>query len=328
VALAAGVSQPTVSRALRDDPRVSEATRRRVVAAARDLGYVPSDRGRSLVTRRTRQVGVVVGDLGNPFYLDLVDRLHAAIERARLRLVVLTPERTELDRAERLLDGSLDGVVLTTTTLGSALPGLLAARRFPFVLLNREVDHVRTDACVVDNVAGARRLAAEVARLGHRSVAAILGPQDTSTGRDRERGFRAGLAEHGVELPDARCRRGAYAFETGHAGLQELVGGRRWPTAVLCANDVVALGALNAARARGLRLPEDLTVVGFDDIRMSSWEVFRLTTVRQDLARMARAAVDLLVARIADPDRPASRVVVPATLVLRSTHGPPADRRR
>lgn len=326
VAALAGVSQPTVSRALRGDPRVTAGMRRRVANAAMKLGYIPSERGRSLSTRRTRQVGVVVDELSNPFYLQLLDALHREFGDSEHRMLVFTSETSDRDRdsVDRFVDGSIDGVVLTTTLIGSSLPSELRRRGFPFVLLNREIDGMEADTCVADNVAGGRRVAEELARLGHRSVGAILGPANTSTGRDREGGLRAGLARWDLVLADDRLRRGAFSFTTGHRGMLELLDAPSRPGAVFCANDVVAVGALNAARSRGVAIPDELTVIGFDDIEMAAWEVFGLTTVRQDIERMARTAARLLMERMADPSQPARRVVLAADLILRRTHGRPA----
>jgi len=323
VALEAGVSQPTVSRALRGDPRVTDATRRRVLQAADRLGYVTSDRGRSLSTRRTSRIGVVVEDLDNPFYLELLDVLHERLERADVRMIVLTPQRNDPERVERLVDGSIDGAILTTTHLDSPIPAQLRARRFPFVLLNRTVDDPAYASCAVDNRAGAIRLAEETLRAGHRAIAAVFGPETTSTGRDREAGIRAVLAGAGVPLPAERTRRGRFTFESGHRGCAELLAARDRPTAVLCANDVVAFGAINAARGLGLAVPDDVSITGFDDIAMAAWEVFRLTTVRQDLRRMAETAVDLVLGLVEDPQAEPERIVLPADLVPRATLAPP-----
>ncbi len=323
VAREAGVSQPTVSRALRGDQRVTEATRDRVIVAAQRLGYVLSDRGRSLSTRRTGRIGVVVEELDNPFYLELLDALHECLERSDVRMIVFTPQRNDPERVERLIDGSIDGVILTTTHLDSPLPGELQARRFPFVLLNRVVDDEAIAACSVDNRRGATAMAADIVEAGHRSIAAVFGPPTTSTARDREAGIRDALACHEIPLPDELTRRGRFTYESGHRALSELVAGPQRPTAVMCANDVVALGAINAAHALGLSVPGDVSIVGFDDIGMAAWDVFRLTTVRQDLRRMAEIAVDLVLASVEDPHGPAERVVLPAEVVHRATLGPP-----
>ena len=319
VALAAGVSQPTVSRALRGDPSVAEATRQRVRDAAETLGYVPSERGRSLSTRRSGRIGVVVEDLGNPFYFELLDALHDRLERSDHRMVVLTPGRGDPERLERLVDGSTDGVVLTTTLLGSELPARLLDRRFPFVLLNRIVDDVAADSCSLANVDGAATIAAALVRHRHHAIGAVFGPSDTSTGRDREIGFRQELGRHGIALRPELTRRGPFAHETGHRAIRELLSDRPRPTAVFCANDVIAIGALNAARALDIAVPDELSIVGFDDISMAAWEVFQLTTVRQNLQAMCKTAIDLLLARIAEPDRPPQQHVLPARLVRRAT---------
>jgi LacI family transcriptional regulator len=324
VARAAGVSQPTVSRALRGDPRLSQETKLRVQEAARALHYVPSQRGRSLATQSAGQVGIVVSDLGNPFYLQILDALHASLRQAEMGMLVLTPDPGEGVPLERLVDGSLDGVVLTTTQLRSTLPAELARRGFPFVLLNREIDDAPGDVCVVDNAGGARLVAEELLALGHRSIAAVFGPDTTSTGRDRERSFRRVLGEAGIELAPGRWRRCAYDFNEGHRCALELLESE--PTALFCANDIQALGAFNALSSRGVRIPHDVSLIGFDDVLLAGWEVFQLTTVSQDIEQMVKTSTELLLSRIAaEPEaslRP-RRVVLPARLVRRRTHGPP-----
>jgi LacI family transcriptional regulator len=323
VARAAGVSQPTVSRALRGDPRVTQATRDRIAQAARELGYVASDRGRSLSTRRTDRIGVVVEDLDNPFYLELLDELHEQLERADVRMIVFTPRHDDPEGLARLVDGSIDGVVLTTTFLDSPLPRLLRDRGFPFVLLNRIVDEPGVATCSVDNASGGRLIAEEILAAGHRDIGAIFGPAETSTGRDRERGVRAALEAAGVELPAGRTRRGAYTYEAGHAATLELLGADDRPTALFCGNDVIAIGALNACHRLGLRAPDDVSVVGFDDIAMAGWDVYRLTTVRQDLRRMAQIAVETVLEAVTEPGRAPERTVLPPVMVQRATLGAP-----
>jgi LacI family transcriptional regulator len=316
VARLVGVSQPTVSRALRDDPRVAEATRRRVRRAADALGYVPSTRGRSLSTRVTGQVGVVVSELANPFYMETIAHLYDALDRAGYRTVVLTEPPDRPFAPERLLDGALDGAILTTTLLESELPRALAQRGFPLVLLNRRIDALVCDTCVSANAAGAAAIGELLVELGHARVGALFGPADTSTGRDREAGFRQALAAHGVPL--SAWRRGPFRFETGYRGLRELLA--EAPTAVFCANDVIAVGALNAARACGVAVPRELTIVGFDDIEPASWELLALTTVRQPLPELCATDVELLLTRLGDPARPPRLVELPADPVLRGTH--------
>ena len=322
VARRAGVSQPTVSRALRDDPSVALATRHAVHDAAAELGYVPSQRGRSLSTRRTGQIGVVISDLANPFYLEILDAVHDALGAAGRRMLVLTPDEDDDVLLRRLLDGALDGAILSTTLLGSALPAELAQRSFPFVLLNRSVDDAPGDVVATNNVAGGRLAARALLDAGHREIAAAFGPRDTSTGRDREAGFRAMLADAGVTLSGDRVRHGPFDFAYGHAAAVELASSGA--TALFCANDVIAIGAYNGLRSRGVPVPERMSVVGFDDIAIASWEVFELTTVRQDIDEMVRRAVELVLDRVAQPDAPVRRVVLEPALVSRATLAPPS----
>ncbi|MEV0523922.1 LacI family DNA-binding transcriptional regulator [Streptomyces sp. NPDC050439] len=321
VARLAGVSQPTVSRALRDDSRVSAATREKVRQAAQALNYVPSEAGRTLSTRSTRRIGVIVTDLTNPFYPHVIAPLHDELQLLGYRMMLLTERSDEAVAEEKLLDQSLDGVVLATATTDSGLPAQLDRRGMPYVFLNRDTGGRGDYASVVDNEGGGRLVAHTLAELGHRRIAGIFGAGNTTTGRERELGFRLALADAGIGLPEDRVARGAFEYETGYQALPRLLDAAQTPTAVFCGNDVVAIGVLNAALAAGLRVPHDLTVIGFDDLPMAAWEVFRLTTVRHDLRELSRQAARLLVRRIdGDADPKGERLVLPTEFVPRATH--------
>lgn len=320
VARLAGVTQATVSRALRDHPDISPATRQRVREAAAQLHYVPSQLGRSLSTRTTRRIGIVAAELTNPFYPALLAPLHRALADAGYSAILVTGDPGGPVAVDALVDGSVDGVVLAASTLDSDLPALMARHRLPVVLLNRETDTTGLDVCVPDNAGGATDVARLLTELGHRRIGVLTGPSTVSTSRDRLAAFRAALP-----YLDPRCVvEGDYSPESGAAGLDRLLASPSPPTAVFCANDVIALGALNAARGRGVAVPGELTVVGFDDIPPAGWDVLDLTTVRVDLTVMAQEAVRLLLRRLATPDAAPQRVVVPVTPALRGTHAPPA----
>lgn len=319
VARLAGVSQPTVSRALRQDSQVSPATRQRVRAAAEQLGYVPSERGRSLSTRSTRQIAMVA-DLDNPLYPQLVGPLHDAFAARGFRMVLLAERGEEIVGDDRLLDGSVDGAVLTTSQLRSSLPLQLHKHGLPFVQLNRVSELVDADSVTVDNAAGGRAVAELLAAGGHRQVAAILGPLETSTAGERERGFRAGLRSAGLSLPAARVVRGWFSYEVGRDGMRTLLGWPNRPSAVFCINDIVAVGALNALAEMGLTVPQDISVVGFDDLDIASWPIFRLTSVRVEFEAMARRSAELLLSRIGQPDAPVVHELFPIELIARATH--------
>lgn len=332
VARLAGVAQTSVSRALRGVPGVSPATRERIQAAATQLGYTPSEIGRSLVTQSTRTIGILVTDLSSVFYPHLIGPLHEEATELGYRTVVFTDgvesdAGTDASAIRRLLDRSIDGAVLTTSKLGGALPRELAARGLPFVFLTRYVEDIVADCAIAENALGASLMAAEVVRVGHRRVAAIFGPENTSTGRDRERGTRAALGAAGIELDPEAVERGPFLYETGYRSMGRLMAIEPRPTVVICSNDTVAIAALNAARALGVRVPEDVSVVGFDDLPMAAWEAFELTTVHQPMEEMAKTAVRLLVDRI--DGRVLSpairRVVFDPKLVIRRTLAPPSQ---
>jgi LacI family transcriptional regulator len=326
IAREAGVSQPTVSRALRGDPRVAPATAALVQTTARRLGYVPDAAAQMLITRRTGTVAIVVADITNPFYPELVEALHDELGRAAYRTVLLN-ERTDArggGGVEMLMRGGVvDGAIVATATLDERTRALLAGERSPIVQLVREVDGVDRDAVVSDNHGGAALAAELLVTLGHRRIGVISGPPDTSTARDRDAGLQEALARLGVPLDPTLRRSGEYAHHTGHQWCLELLDGPEPPTAIFCGNDVIALGAVDAARRRGVAVPGALSIVGFDDISLAGWESFRLTTVRQPLSEMAHAAVRALVRRMEGDDGPPRRVVFPTELIQRATTGPP-----
>jgi LacI family transcriptional regulator len=323
VARLAGVSQPSVSRALRDQPGVSAGTRKRIREAARALGYVPSQVGRSLSTRSTGRVAIVAQELSNPFYPALVAPLHDALGEAGYRTILMTDAGEKPVELEPLIDGSLDGVLLTTSRSGSSLPAELSRRGVPYVMVNREVQGVRADSCVFANYAGGLSVAQLLADLGHARIGAIFGPRAASTASDREAGFRDGLAARELVLPPRYVEREEFDYEAGHAAFARLVLRTPSPTAVFCSNDVLALGAYNAARALGVDVPSDVSIIGFDDIAMAAWEVFELTTVRADLSHLAQSAAGLLLRRMSSPDEQPLRTEIPVELALRRTHAPP-----
>ncbi len=321
VALRAGVSQPTVSRALRGDRRITEDTRVKVEKAAAELGYVPSELGRSLATRTTRRIAMIA-DLDNPLYPLLVPPLHDVFAEHGYRMVLLAERGDDKETFDELFDQSVDGAVLTTSLTRSSLPLLLKERRVPFVQVNRVSRVLEADAVVADNEAGARVAGQLLLDHGHTRVAALLGPEETSTSADRETGFRAALSEGGLDLPDHRICRGWFTYKDGAIGFRHLMAPKLRPTAVFCVNDIVAIGALNAAMSLGIKVPADVSLVGFDGLDIASWPFFRLTTVEVDFESIARRAALLLLARLDGEGGAPVREVVPVNLILRATHGP------
>lgn len=319
VAKLAGVSQPTVSRALRDSPKVSEETKKRVRQAARALGYVPSETGRALSSGRTRRIGLLLTDLENQFYPHVIAPMHRELETQGYQLMLQTESSDTGTVAERLIANALDGVLLATTTIDSVVPVRLRDRGVPFAYFNRTADAMEADSATVNPVPGMREVAAEIAALGHRQVGAVFGPRNTSTALERETALRDALEEHGRTIAAGHTYRGPFDVDTGYTGAQRLLIHHPRPTVIVCGNDVVALGVLNAAKDLGVAVPDEVSVVGFDDLPAAAWPLIRLTTVAFDLDTMARTAADLLVRRIEHPGGAYVHTVFPSRLIRRGT---------
>jgi LacI family transcriptional regulator len=316
------ISQSTVSRALRGDPRVAPDTTARVLEAARQMNYTPNLAARSLITRKTGTIGVVVSDITNPFYPELLEILHNELALAGYRTILFN-ERTDASVEQHVGDlvngAAIDGLVYVSATIGTPLPGG-SSRDLPTVLVNRYIDSAYVDHVVSDNHRGGQLVAEAMVELGHRRIAIITGPENTTTSRDRERGFREQLEASGVPLDETLRRVGQFTHHSGYQWCLDLLASEPRPTAVFAANDVIAFGALDAARRVGIKVPEDLSIVGFDDIDMAGWEGFNLTTVRQPLAEMGRSAAKLVIDRIvSDGDTPPRRRVFPVGLIRRGT---------
>ncbi|HEU5486029.1 MAG TPA: LacI family DNA-binding transcriptional regulator [Microlunatus sp.] len=323
VARLAGVSQPTVSRALRDSPKVSEETKERVRQAARALGYVPSETGRALSSGRTRRIGLLLTDLENQFYPHVIAPMHHELDSFGYQLMLQTETTDTANVAERLISNGLDGVLLATTTVDSVVPVRLRDRGVPFVYFNRTSDAMEADSATVDPVPGLAEVAKEIAELGHRRVAAVFGPRNTSTALQRETALRDGLEEHGLTIGAGYTHRGPFDFESGHTGARLLLARDPRPTVIICGNDVVALGALNAARELGVDVPGEVSMIGFDDLPAAAWPLIQLSTVAFDLDAMARKAANLLVRRIeAEAPLPYEHAVFTSRLVRRGTLAP------
>lgn len=326
VARLAGVSQPTVSRALRDSPKVSQRTKQLVREAAEALGYVPSAVGRALSEGRSRRIGLLLTDLENQFYPHVISAMHTELENLGYQLMLMTESSDSGPAAERVVANTLDGVLLATTTIDSVLPVRLRDRGVPFVYFNRTGQLVDADSVTVDPEQGLRELIRTIVDQGHRRIAAIFGPTNTSTGQTRENLVRSLLSEAGIALDAENVTYGPFDFATGQRGSTKFLTSADRPTVIVCGNDVVALGALHTAFDLGLEIPGEVSIVGFDDLPMSSWAFVRLSTVAFDLDAMSREAARLLVSRIEGrSDVDYRHVVFPTRFVGRATlRGPRA----
>lgn len=321
IARLAQVSQATVSRVLREDPKVRPATRARVLKILAETRYEPNAAARAFRAGRADSIGVVVARLSYQLYPAMLEAIGEQLARLGQRMIVWDSEHGGDAPASRALrQGIVDGVILTAATGESEFLHDVPAAQFPVVLVNRTVDAYGSDQVSSDNLDGGRRVAEYLVRCGRRRIALVGGIPRASTIRDRERGFREALDRLGVPLPPHYYYRSeTFSHASGELAVTRLLELAAPPDAIFCVNDVLAMGAMDGARGRGVRVPGDLWLVGYDDIEIASWGAYDLTTVRQPMQQMVAEAIDLLLARIADRDAPVRHRCLPNELVIRGS---------
>jgi len=330
VAAAARVHPATASRALNPETRilVSEDTARRVSAAAAKLGYRPNPVARSLRTRRSHTVGVLIPDLNNPIFPPIVrgleDKLAAAGYVALLGNTDADAGRERLI-FEQMRARHVDGFVLATATLHDRLLAEAAAADLPVVLMNRLSQDYSFSSVSVDNEQGARMAISHLVRLGHTRIAHIAGPQEASTGVSRLRGFREGMAAHGLAVQEDLVAYAArYTVEEGTRCMSELLATQGGCTAVAAANDMLAIGCYAALDEAGLQCPDDISVIGFNDMPFIDRLRPPLTTVRFPHYQLGTEAAQLLLERIGDREAPVKILYLAPELIVRKSVAAPA----
>lgn len=318
VAALAGVSQMTVSRVLQGSGKVAPATRERVLLAMDQAGYRPHAAARTMRTRRTATVGVVVADITNPFYPQLLEAVSSALHDSGQRMILWnTPDPTDSSAVTALSEGTVDGLIFTTVTGSAPVLSEALGRGDPIVLLHRGLESLDCDQVTTDNVAGGRAMADYLAGAEHERIGYLRGPELPSTARDRERGFRDRLADLGQPLDPELVVDAGFSHDLARDAMRDLLNRDNPPSAVFCANDLTAFGAIDGAVSLKRRVPDDVWVAGYDDIAMAGWDSYDLTTVRQPITDMARTAVRLVLERIDDRTLPPRWEKYPSDLIIR-----------
>ena len=299
VAKLASVSQSAVSRCFRSGGSLSDDKRRRIQQAALQLGYQPNAIASGLITKRSNLIAVIISNLTNLYYPEVLAELSHRLNAKGVRVLLFALQcESEVDAAlDQIWRYRVDGAI-SAARLSGAQVRAFARHRVPVVLYNRFVEGEDVASVCCDSVGGERLLVDRLVAAGHRTFGIIAGPEDSFVGNQRVRGAVARLADHGIT---AQVVPGAFDHESGAAGLRALAAAAQ-PDAVICANDLMALGAIDAARHEfGLTLPDDLSIVGFDGVGPAAWQSYRLTTIRQPVRRMTEAAVLMLMERIEAP---------------------------
>ena len=319
VARLAKVSQSAVSRTFTPGASVSARTREKVLNAAQELGYRPNALARAMISGRSGLIAMLVAYLDNQFYPIVLERLSRALQDKNYHvLLFMTDPGRRDDVVQKILEFQVEGIVMASATLSSGLARECARTGIPVVMLNRYVPSSPASSVTSDNIEGGRLVARFLLDGGHERIAYVAGAEDSSTNRDREAGFYKGLAEAGVTAWGRAV--GGYTFEGAAEAARELFSGKERPDAVFVANDHMAFSVMDVLRNElGLRIPEDVSVIGYDDVPEASWLAYDLTSVSQSSETMIENTVAILLEQIEKRVVKRRAAVLPAELIVRSS---------
>jgi DNA-binding LacI/PurR family transcriptional regulator len=320
VAKRAGVSQSAVSRTFTTGASASKKTVEKVRKAAAELGYRPNVLARAMVSGKSRMIGVVVAYLENQFYPEALEKLSNELQKCGYHVLIFMAKQTagHIDAVvEEILDYQVDGIIAASVAMSSDLSEKCRAAGVPMVLFNRSQDDPNMSAVTSDNFSGGRKVAQFLLAAGHKKIGHIAGWQGASTQRDREAGFISALAEAGIALKSQA--KGEFEMEKAAEATRKMFA-HDPPEAVFVANDHMALAVLDTLRFElGLRVPEDVSVVGYDDVPAASWPAYNLTTVRQPANRMVTNTVKILLDQIENNAEEPRRIAIDGPLIVRGT---------
>ena len=329
IARTASVSSSTVSRALRNSPLVNPETGDKIRRIAEREGYRPSAAARSLVTRRTHTIGVVVTNISDPFVAGVVSGIEDKAEASGYS-VFLANSNAEPDREKRVVrsfeERRVDGIIVTSSRVGALHVPMLSQMEVPIVLLNNQHPSEAAYSVMIDNEGGSFAAASHLAGLGHKRIGYIGDRNGHQSDTERLAGYRRALESAGLAFYPEFVQRGDGAPEGAREALARLLTLEVPPTAVFCYNDMSAIGAMHQARAAGLRVPDDLSLVGFDDLYITQYLNPPLTTVRQPMTEMGRLAAQTLL-RLLAKEKTDQTFKIPGELVVRESTAPPKSAR-
>jgi DNA-binding LacI/PurR family transcriptional regulator len=331
VARTAGVSTATVSHVINNTKYVSDVTREKVVRAIKQCNYYTNAHARSLASGRSNIIGLLVSDISNPFFPELVKSIEDAAFECGYNVILVNTNYDAVraaDYVRRLIELKVAGVALMTTELDSQLIDELAARKVPVVLHNVGTTGDHMSDVLVDYATGIEEAIQHLVALGHKRIAHIAGPARFRSARIRREAFLNSFARHLPDAPTPAVYEGDFKFAGGSRAAGEMLKLKPLPTAVLVANDLMALGAMHEFRDAGLKIPDDISIVGFDDITFAALSEPPLTTVCSPRAEIGRKAIEALMATIGKSAASGEEVRVETFLVSRGTTAPPRKEKR
>ncbi len=322
VAEKAGVSQSTVSRVFSGDERLSDSTRKKVLEVAKSLGYKPNAIARSLITKRTQIIGLVASHMTNPYFPLVLQAFTQRLHELGWKVLLITASDTtgSAEEADELLSEILayqvDGLIIVSAALNKRITEEALERGIPVLLFSHNAPSLGVSSVSCDDARAGREVANMFLDSGCKRVA-YIGGEDLTNNLDRLNGFLDRLAERNVT--DCQIVRGIVTYEGGYEAAMRLLQSSHPPDAIFCSNDIPAFGVLDAARKLGVKVPDELSVIGFDDIPMAQWASYDLTSIRQPTQAMIEASVESLLERIKDRNHDSVIKLLPATLIKRSS---------
>jgi LacI family transcriptional regulator len=322
VAAQARVSYATVSRVINNDVHVKQETRDRVLKTMQRLGYVANRQARSLAGGKTNSIGVLVPDLGTGYIGEIIRGIDAELGLKDLDLILYTTHRTaskEASYVANLAKGMVDGLLLVLPRRPADFIGTLTQRNFPFVLIDHQGIGPDCPAVGAANWQGGFTATEYLIKLGHRRIGFITGWMDLGCALDRLDGYRSALRTNHIPEVAELIYEGTFFQPDGFTGASTLLDLPNPPSAIFASNDVMAMGVIDAVRTRGLRVPENISVIGFDDIPQASMIHPALTTISQPLEKMGRVATQMLLELLSQPRKKIGRIELPTELIIRES---------
>lgn len=323
IAKRAGVSVATVSRVINGLDGVRPQTRERVLAAMKELDYSLNAAARTLRVSRSQMIGLMVPDISNSFFGHLARGIGAVLRERGFRLALYNTElssQVENDYVSVIREQRLDGVIVAPVSEQSEAVAALH-QEIPTVLVDRRAAGLSLNTVLVDNAYGARLAVEHLIKLGHREIACITGPDDITTGRERAAGYRRALQAHGIPVRDGLLESGEFSVEFGAAAMERILDRGERPTAVFAGSNYTTVGALQALTARGISVPGDVALVGFDDFELGAFLEPPVTVVEQPIEELGAAAARLLLETMERSDFPPREVMLKPRMIVRRSCG-------
>lgn len=327
IAKHAGVSPATVSRVMNNTANVSETTKKNVLAAVQKYNYSPNIFAKSLSRNESNTIGVVVPDITNPFFGEVIKGIVELVDKNNLIMILCDtgedPKKEE-DHLINLKSQRLKGLIITPTSdsneFNSHYLSLLEDMGIPIILIDRDVKHSNFDGVFIDNVKGSFDATMKLIENGHKRIALISGPEDSKPGRDRKKGYIKALEISNIDIDEKIILKGDFKLDSGYSHTKAILNMKDRPSAIFCSNNMMTLGCIKALNEYNISVAKDISLIGFDDIEILNILDINITTVKRPTVEMGRIAMELLLERLANKDKDnLKRVILQAELILRGS---------